>query len=111
METVKKNKNKIYLAIIVVAVIVMVVLLVDYKKNVPAEWIQRLTDYYGLSPEEKTQLETSVEESRLQYKIIPGNAGTNQRRAALQFARSFDEMDDETALKILELLRNKEDID
>ena len=37
METVKKNKNKIYLAIIVVAVIVMVVLLVDYKKNVPAE--------------------------------------------------------------------------
>ena len=35
METVKKNKNKIYLAIIVVAVIVMVVLLVDYKKNVP----------------------------------------------------------------------------
>ena len=37
--------------------------------------------------------------------------GKNQRRAALQFARSFDEMDDETALKILELLRNKEDID
>ena len=37
METVKKNKNKIYLAIIVVAVIVMIILLVDYKKNVPAE--------------------------------------------------------------------------
>ena len=81
------------------------------KKNVPAEWIERLADYYGLSPAERTQLETSAEESRLQYKIIPGNAGTNQRRAALQFARSFDEMDDETALKILELLRNKEDID
>lgn len=55
------------------------------KKNVPAEWIERLADYYGLSPAERTQLETSAEESRLQYKIIPGNAGTNQRRAALQF--------------------------
>jgi len=81
------------------------------KKNVPSEWIQMLTDYYGLSPMEKTQLEMSVEESRLQYKIIPGNAGKNQRRAALQFARSFDEMDDETALKILELLKNKEETD
>ena len=56
------------------------------KKNVPAEWIERLADYYGLSPAERTQLETSAEESRLQ-------------------------MDDETALKILELLRNKEDTD
>ena len=81
------------------------------KKNVPTEWIERLANYYGLSPEEKTQLETSAEESRLQYKIIPGNSGTNQRKAAFQFARSFDEMDDETALKILELLRNKEDTD
>lgn len=81
------------------------------KKNVPAEWIKRLTDHYGLSPEERSQLETSVEESRLQYKIIPGNASTTQRRAALQFARSFDDMDDETALKILELLKNKEGTD
>ncbi len=79
------------------------------KKNVPAEWVQRIADYYQLSSEEKNELEASVEESRLQYKIVPGNAGKNQRKAALQFARSFDEMDDETALKILELLRNKEE--
>ncbi len=78
------------------------------KKNVPAEWIMKLTDYYQLSPQEKSELVTSIEESKLQYKIVPANAGKNQRKAALQFARSFDEMDDETALKILELLRNKE---
>ncbi len=79
------------------------------KKNVPAEWIMKLTDYYQLSPQEKSELITSIEESKLQYKIVPANAGKNQRKAALQFARSFDEMDDETALKILELLRNKEE--
>lgn len=81
------------------------------KKNVPADWIQKLIVYYDLNPAEKKKLETAIEESRLQYKIFPGNAGINQRKAALQFARSFDEMDDETALKILELLRNKESDD
>lgn len=78
------------------------------KKNVPAEWIAKLISHYKLNAEEQKNLMASVEESRLQYKIIPKAAGTTQRRAALQFARSFDEMDDETALKILELLKNKE---
>lgn len=32
------------------------------------------------------------------------NSGIRQRHAALQFARSFDGMDDETALKIIQLL-------
>ena len=43
----------------------------------------------------------------MQYKITPGNAGITKRKAALQFARSFDNMDDETATKILELLTKK----
>jgi transcriptional regulator with XRE-family HTH domain len=78
------------------------------KKNVPAEWVQKIIDYYKLTVEEQRKLIDSIEESKLQYKIIPGKAGINQRKAAMQFARSFDEMDDETALKILELLRDKE---
>ena len=79
------------------------------KKNVPAEWIQKIAERYNLSSEDQSRLRESVEESRLQYKIIPGKAGINKRRAAMQFARSFEGMDDETALKILELLKNKED--
>ena len=78
------------------------------KKNVPAEWVQKIIDYYKLTVEEQRKLMDSIEESKLHYKIIPGKAGINQRKAAMQFARSFDEMDDETALKILELLRDKE---
>ena len=78
------------------------------KKNVPGEWIQKLIVHYGLDADEEKKLEAAIEESRLQYKIVPGKAGINQRKAAMQFARSFDEMDDETALKILELLREKE---
>ncbi len=37
MEFFKNNKNRLYLAVIVIAVITMIILLVDYKKNVPAE--------------------------------------------------------------------------
>lgn len=79
------------------------------KKNIPAEWIQRIIEHYQLSPEDQSKLREAVEESKLQYKIIPGKAGINKRKVAMQFARSFDEMDDETALKILDLLNNKED--
>ena len=38
------------------------------------------------------------------------NASVNQRRVAMQFARSFDDIDDETALKIMKLLKKKGDI-
>lgn len=78
------------------------------KKNVPADWIRKITAHYGLSEIEQQNLREAIEESKTQYKIATSNAGNNQRKAALQFARSFDEMDDETALKILELLSKKE---
>ena len=77
------------------------------KKNVPADWADKIISHYNLSFEEQNALMQAIEESRTQYKIPMENAGIKQRRAALQFARSFDEMDDETALKILELLSNK----
>ena len=79
------------------------------KKNVPAEWVPKLIAIYHLNADEQQELRESIEESRLQYKIVLGDASANRRRAAMQFARSFDEMDDETALKILELLKSKED--
>lgn len=79
------------------------------KKNVPADWSERIALHYHLTQNERYELEEAIEESKLQYRIPAGDAGLNQRRAAMQFARSFDEMDDETAIKILELLRKKGD--
>ncbi len=77
------------------------------KKNVPSEWVDTIVTHYGLSSAEQNELERAIDESRTQYKISTENAGRSQRRAALQFARSFDKMDDETATKILELLNKK----
>lgn len=77
------------------------------KKNVPSEWAEKIAMAYSLNDSEKDELYQAIEESRTQYKIPAINAGIVQRRAALQFARSFDEMDDETATKILNLLSKK----
>lgn len=79
------------------------------KKNVPLEWVARIVEHYQLSVEQQIELKRAIEESKTQYKISTGNASPSQRRVALEFARSFDEMDDDTARKILELLNKKED--
>ncbi len=78
------------------------------KKNIPTEWIQKIISHYNLSEEDQERLRDAIEESKTQYKIVVSNSGINQRKAAMQFARSFDDMDDETALYILDLLQNKE---
>ncbi len=77
------------------------------KKNIPSEWIEKLIHHYHLSETEAAELREAADESRMQYKITAGNAGITKRKAALQFARSFDRMDDDTAEKILELLNQK----
>lgn len=79
------------------------------KKNVPADWAEKLAAHYGLDEADRRELAQAIEESRTQYKIPMGDAGVMQRKAALQFARSFDEMDDEMAMKLMELLSQKED--
>lgn len=78
------------------------------KKNVPEEWIDIISEKYHLSDGEKENLRCAAEESKTFYKINTMKANSTHRKAALCFARSFDEMDDETARKILELLSNTE---
>ena len=78
------------------------------KKNVPPEWAAKLAEHYALTSAEWNELKEAIEESKTQYKISTLNAGYPQRRAAMQFARSFDSMDDETAMKILALLNRKD---
>lgn len=77
------------------------------KKNVPQEWVEKLKKHYALTDSEMDELVQSIEESRTQYKIKTLNASETQRKTAMAFARSFDDMDDDTARKILELLSKK----
>lgn len=77
-------------------------------KNETGAWPEDVPDEMQ-ELKEKDELQKAVDESRTQYKIAIKDSGINQRRAAMQFARSFDELDDDTAIKILKLLKDKED--
>ncbi|MGN0698954.1 MAG: helix-turn-helix domain-containing protein [Ruminiclostridium sp.] len=75
------------------------------KKNVPVEWFDKIAEHYALDKEQITEMKESAEMSKTQIKIALSQSQFYQREAALQFARSFDDIDEETAAKILELLK------
>ena len=76
------------------------------KKNVPGEWVEKIIEHYSLNNDEVGELLESIEQSKTQMKLDLKSASFFQRSAALQFARSFENMDEETAKKIMELLEN-----
>ena len=78
------------------------------KRPVPDEWAALIADHYRLSQAEVSELKHAIEESKTSIKINLSRSGIAQRSAAIQFQRSFDKMDDETANEILKIIeRNK----
>ncbi|MCF0229683.1 MAG: XRE family transcriptional regulator [Parasporobacterium sp.] len=79
------------------------------KKNVPESWAPILIDHYHLDESQQKELYEAIEESKTQVKLNLSSASVSQRKLAVQFQRSFEKLDDETANAILNLL--KEDAD
>ena len=77
------------------------------KRNVPADWVDKIVSHYILSPEDTQELLEAIEQSKTQIKLDLKSSEFFQRTAALQFARSFDNMDEDTAKRIIELLEGK----
>lgn len=78
------------------------------RKNVPEEWFNLLKEYYSLDDTQFEEMKEAAENSRNQVKIALSNSKYYQRNVALQFARSFDDLDEETAGKILNLLKRSD---
>ncbi len=78
------------------------------KKNVPNEWAELLIAHYSLNEEETAELYRAIEESKTQMKIDLTSSNNTQRSLAIQFQRSFEKLDEDTAAAIMKLL-NKED--
>lgn len=79
------------------------------KKNIPDEWFNIISDHYNLNEEDKVRLREAMDLSKTQMKINLSGAENYQREMAVQFQRSFNYIDEETARRIIELLNNKED--
>lgn len=75
------------------------------KKNVPPNWINLLSAHYNLNEEEFDELSDAADFSKTQVKLDLRDVDDSKREAALQLARSFDDIDEDTAKKIADLLK------
>ena len=76
------------------------------KRNVPEDWYEKIVKHYNLSLDEQKELREAINESKTQMKINLVNTNNVKRQMALQFQRSFDDIDEETARKIIEMLNS-----
>ena len=76
------------------------------KKN--NKYIHKIVNHYNLNQEEQNELKEAIEESKTQLKINLTNSNQYKRNLAVQFQRSFDDIDEETAKSIIELLNKGE---
>lgn len=81
------------------------------KKNVPEGWLEILSEHYSLSNEERMELSKAIDDSKTQIKLNLANYEPFKREMALQFQRSFEDMDEETAKRIIELLNKSKEKD
>ena len=75
------------------------------RKNVPEKWLDLISEHYSLSEKQRFELAQSIEDSKTAVKIDMVAASEAQRSVALQFQRSFDGLDEETANGIMEILK------
>ena len=75
------------------------------RKNVPEKWLDLISEHYSLSEKQRFELAQSIEDSKTTVRIDMVAASEAQRSVALQFQRSFDGLDEETANEIMEILK------
>lgn len=77
------------------------------KKNVPEDWFKKITRHYKLNEMEQQSLFEAIEKSKKSLKLDLSVASTLQKQVALQFQRSFYDVDDETLKEIQRLLERR----
>ncbi len=77
------------------------------KKLMPKKWFNKLTELYSLNEEQQQNLKQAIEDSKHVIELNLKNASPKNREFALLFAREFEQMDDETREKMLNILKDK----
>ena len=77
------------------------------KRNIPADLIDKLTSIYDLSETEQHELSEAYDHSIKSIEIQLATENMCKRDLALQFARKFDDIDEEFAMQLLKFLNRK----
>ena len=75
------------------------------KRPVPSEWFEKISSHYSLNDKEKHELKEAIEKSSKVLKINIENVNSTQKNVAIQFQRSFDNLDEDTAQQIIDILK------
>ncbi|MCD7731705.1 MAG: helix-turn-helix domain-containing protein [Oscillospiraceae bacterium] len=76
------------------------------KRNIPTDLIERLTSIYKLDENEQQELSAAYDKSLSSIAVELSKSNDCKRDLALQFARKFDDIDDELAIQILKFLNH-----
>lgn len=76
------------------------------KRNIPEQWVNRISELYNLSEEEKSNLNDAADNSAKSITLNFDNISNSHKETAILFAREFENVDTETLDKIKKLLRN-----
>ncbi len=74
------------------------------KKAIPGNWIDILCDHYHLKPYPRQILEDAASLSKTKIQIILRQVPNYKRILAIKFEKYFDQIDEETADKIIALV-------
>ena len=77
------------------------------KKAIPQTWFGLISEHYNLNEKERAELCEAIDLSQQTLKLDLSIASQAQKQVAIQFQRSFQEMDDETASEIKAILERK----
>ena len=74
------------------------------KKKLPDAWLPKLQSSYNLSSEQMDELRQAITESSDTLELNIRDASVENRRLAISFARQFNNLDEETSKKLLNIL-------
>lgn len=75
------------------------------KRNVPHDWLEKITSMYQLSAEEVESLKLAIENSQPSIKIDLRNTNNQEKDLVMAFAREFKDLNEDDKTKILNILR------
>ena len=78
------------------------------KRNLPDHWIKEIIRLYELNGEDGAKLISIAEASMKTVKVNIEGTVSSKRKAALLFARSFEDMDVATAEKIIRMFQKSD---
>ena len=75
------------------------------KKTIPEEWYGKIVAHYNLNEKQQNELRDVIDRSAKSIKFNIENVTPTQKDLVVQFQRSFDDLDEETANEILDILK------